>query len=142
MKIILFFIVFILGALLLINFSGEDQVVTGSELDTVLAFSEPIARNMFAGLAANDYAIFSRDFDSDMQESISANLFIGWRLNLDDKLGNYISHQVEQVTQSDEYYVVVYQVRFEKDEQAKVGIVFHAAEPHAINHLWIDSKQL
>jgi hypothetical protein len=142
MKIILFFIVFILGSLLLINFSGGDQVVTGSELDAVLAFSEPIAENMFAGYAANDYATFSRDFDPDMQETIPAGLFVGWKLNLDDKLGNYLSHQVEQVTQSDEYYVVVYQVRFEKDEQAKIGIVFHAAEPHTINHLWIESKQL
>ena len=142
MKIILFFIVFILGALLLINFTGGDQVVTGSERVAVLAFSEPIAENMFTGLAANDYETFSRDFDPDMQETIPAGLYTGWKLNLDDKLGNYISHQVEQVTQSDEYYVVVYQVKFEKDEQAKVGIVFHAAEPHAINHLWIDSKQL
>ena len=142
MKIILFFIVFILGALLLINFSGEDQVLTGSELEAVLAFSEPITENMIAGYAANDYAAFSRDFDPDMQETIPADFFVGWKLNLDDKLGNYISHQVEQVTQSDEYYVVVYQVKFEKDEQAQVGIVFHAVEPHAINHLWIDSKQL
>ena len=132
----------ILGALLLINFSGEDQAVTGSELDAVLAFSDPIAEDLFAGYAANDYRAFSHDFDADMQETISADFFVGWKLNLDDKLGNYLSHQVEQVSQSDEYYVVIYQVRFEKDEQAKVGIVFHAAEPHTINHLWIDSKQL
>ena len=78
MKIILFFIVFFLGALLLINFSGEDQAVTGSELDAVLAFSEPIAENMFAGYAANDYAAFSRDFDPDMQETIPADFFVGW----------------------------------------------------------------
>jgi hypothetical protein len=142
MKVILFFIVIILGALLMINFRVGDQTVTGSELDAVLAFSEPIAENMFAGYAANDYAAFSRDFDSDMEETIPAGFFVGWKLNLDDKLGSYLSHQVEQVTQSDEYYVVVYQVRFEKDEQAKVGIVFHAAEPHTINHLWIDSQQL
>lgn len=142
MKMILFFIVIILGALLLINFSGEDQAVTGSELEAVLAFSEPITENMFAGFAANNYAVFSRDFDPDMQETIPADFFVGWKLNLDDKLGNYLSHQVKQVTRSDEYYVVVYQVEFEKDEQAEVGIVFHAAEPHTINHLWIDSKQL
>ena len=142
MKIILFFIVFILGALLLINFIGGDQVLTGSQQDAVLAFSEPIADNLFAGYAANDYAVFSRDFDDDMAETIPAGFFTGWKLNLDDKLGNYLSHQVEQVSQSDEYYVVVYQVKFEKDEQAEVGIIFHAAEPHTINHLWINSKQL
>ena len=97
---------------------------------------------MFAHLAANDYEAFSRDFDSDLLENIPVDVFTGWKLNLDDKLGNYLSHQVEQVAQSDEYYVVVYQVKFEMDEQVKAGIVFHAAEPHNINHLWIDSNQL
>jgi hypothetical protein len=142
MKIIFFIIAVLIGILIFISTRTRDQVVTGSELDTVLAFSEPIAENLFVGYAADDYAVFSRDFDPDMQETISADLFAGWKLNLDNKLGNYLSHQFEQVTQSDEYYVVIYKVKFEKDEQVKVGIVFHAVEPHSINHVWIDSKQL
>lgn len=142
MKIIIFIIAVLLGVLIFISTRTGDQVLTGSELEAVLAYSDPIAENLFAGYAANDYTVFSRDFDPDMRETIPADFFVAWKLNLDDKLGNYRSHQVEQVTRSDEYYVVVYQVRFEKDEQARVGIVFHAVEPHAINHLWIDSKQL
>jgi len=142
MKIIFLVIAVLLGILIFISSRTGNQVLNGSELEAVLSYSEPIADNLFAGLAANDYTIFSRDFDADMQESIPADLFIGWKQNLDDKLGDYISHQVEQVTQSDEYYVVVYNVKFEKDEQVKVGIIFHAAEPHSINHLWIDSKKL
>ena len=142
MKIILFVIALFLSALVFFTARRGDKVLTDSEQAAVLAFSEPIADNLFAGLAANDYAVFSSDFDPDMQETITADIFIGWKLNLDDKLGQYISRQVDQVTQSGEFHLVVYQVEFEKDEQGLVGIVFHTAEPHAIGHLWIDSKQL
>jgi hypothetical protein len=139
MKVILILIVVFLGALFFIYTGGNNEALTDSEMQAVLAYSEPIADNLFDSLTANDYAGFSRDFDSYMLETTSANNFTEWKLNLDDKLGKYISRQVDQITESDEYHVVVYQVEFEKDPQAKVRIVFHTAAPHAINNFWIES---
>jgi hypothetical protein len=61
---------------------------------------------------------------------------------LDNKLGKYLSRQVDQVTQSDEFYVVVYQAKFEQEEPVMVGVAFHVAEPHSVSHLWFDSEKL
>ena len=90
-------------------------------------------------MTANDYAQFSRDFDSDMYEEIPATDFAAWKQVLDDELGNYLSRQVDQVTQSDEFYVVVYQAEFEREDQVTVTVAFHAAD-HSIAFLSFDSE--
>ena len=82
-------------------------------------------------MTANDYAAFSRDFDTDMYEEIPATDFAAWAQRLDSNYGNYLSHQVDQVTQSDEFYVVFYHAQFEQEEQVKVTVAFHASD-HSI----------
>ena len=119
-----------------------ERPLSGTEKAAVLAFSEAAADNLFAGLTANDYEAFSRDFDSDMYEELPATDFAAWKQELDNKIGDYLSRQVDQVTQSDEFYVVVYQAKFEQAEPVIVGVAFHAVEPHAISHLWFDSEKL
>lgn len=42
-----------------------ERAFHGEERAAVLAFSEPAMDNLLAGLTANDYAVFSRDFDSE-----------------------------------------------------------------------------
>ena len=118
---------------------GQDRPLSGAEKAAVLAYSEEIMDNLFAGLTANDYATFSRDFDSDMLRKIPAAGFATWKQDLDSKFGSYLSRQVDQVSQSDEFYVVVYQAKFELEEPVIVGVAFHAVEPHAISHMWFDS---
>ena len=56
-----------------------ERTLTGSEKAGVLVFSEPITDNLFAGLTANDYEVFSLDFDSDMDERIPAAVFAAWQ---------------------------------------------------------------
>jgi hypothetical protein len=107
--------------------SACERTLYGNEKADVLAFSETVTDNLFDGLTANDYAVFSRDFDSDMYEQVPATDFAVWKQELDHKLGNYLSRQVDQVTQSGEFFVVVYQAIFEKEEQVKVTVGFHAS---------------
>jgi len=106
----------------------------------VLAYSEPAMDNLFAGLAANDYAAFSRDFDSDMYEKIPASVFTTWKIEVDNELGNYQSRQVARVTRSDEFHVVYYQAKFEREEQVTVTVAFHASD-HSIAFLAFDTEK-
>jgi len=41
----------------------QEKKLSGTNQAAVLAFSEAATDNLFAGLTANDYAAFSRDFD-------------------------------------------------------------------------------
>jgi len=119
-----------------------EQNLSGADQDAVLAFSEPITDNLFAGLTANDYARFSRDFDAYMQKTLSATDFPGWKQDLDSKIGTYLSRTVDHVRQSDEFYVVTYQAKFEKEESVIVDVAFHAAEPHFIANIWFNLDKL
>ena len=117
-----------------------ERTLSGTEKAAVLAFSEAATDNLFAGLTANDYEAFSRDFDSDMYDELSVTDFAAWKQELDNKIGNYLSRNVDQVTQSDEFYVVVYQAKFDKAKQVTVTVVFHASD-HSIALLSFDSEK-
>ncbi len=103
----LFFITIILSALVLLT--ACERTLFGTERAYVLAYSETATDNLFAGANANDYIMFSRDFDSDMKEEIPATKFAAWKENIDQNFGKYLSRKVEKVTQADEFRVVYYQ---------------------------------
>lgn len=118
-----------------------ERIVSGNEKNAVLAFSEGTVDNLFAGWTANDYAVFSRDFDTDMQEEIPAANFAALKQDLDNKLGNYISRRIDQVTRADEFYVVTYQAKFEQEEPVKITVAFHASD-HSIAFVSFDSEKV
>jgi hypothetical protein len=138
-----FIVTLVLSALAWLTACGlQEKKLSGTDEAAVLAFSEAATDNLFAGLTANDYAAFSRDFDTDMQKTMPATNFASWKQDLDNKIGNYLSRKVDQVTQSQEFYVVVYQAKFEQEELVIVGVAFHVVEPHSISHMWFDSEKL
>ena len=118
-----------------------ERIVSGAERSTVLAFSEPTVDSLLAGWTANDYAVFSRNFDTDMQEEISATGFAALKQELDTELGNYISRRVDRVTRADEFYVVDYQAQFGHEEAIKMTVAFHASD-HSIAFWAFDSGKV
>ena len=118
-----------------------ERILSGTEKNTVLAFSETTVENLFAGWTASNYTMFSRDFDTDMQEEIPATNFVALKQDLDNKLGNYISRRVNQVTQADEFYVVTYQAKFEQEEAVKITVAFHISD-QSIAFLAFDSEKV
>jgi hypothetical protein len=107
----------------------------------VLSFSEATVNNLLAGWTANNYSVFSRDFDTDMQEEIPAVNFTALKQDLDNILGNYISRRVDQVTQADEFYVVTYQAQFEQEDAVKITVAFHRSD-QSIAYLAFDSEKV
>jgi hypothetical protein len=118
-----------------------ERILYGTIKDTVLAFSEPTTDNLFTGLTANDYVAFSRDFDSNMEEEIPVSTFAALKQDVDNKIGNYLSRRIDQVTQSDEFYVVDYQARFEQDDAVKITVAFHASD-HSIAFFAFNSEKV
>jgi len=138
-----FFYIVILVLTALVGFTGcgQDKILSGTDRAAAVAFSEAIIDNLFVGLTANDYALFSSDFDTDMQKNIPATDFAAWKQGLENKFGNYLSRKVDQVTQSDEFYMVVYQAKFEQDEQVMVTVAFHASD-QSFAFLAFDSEKV
>jgi hypothetical protein len=120
------------------SLAGCDRTLSGTERSAVLAFSEPVVDNVFAGWAAGDYAAFARSFDTALRSEVPAEDFASLRQDVDGKLGSYISRRIDRVGRSDEYYVVDYQATFGRAAPVKVTVAFHASD-HAIAAIALDS---
>lgn len=125
-----------------VAFVSQSKALTGSEKDAVLAYSEAKTDNLLKGLNGNDYVVFSRDLDDKMKNAITETGLLNMRTKVNDKIGNYVSRQVDSVTQSGDVVTVIYAARFQNDDQVTVRVSFETAEPHRINGLWFDSPKL
>jgi Protein of unknown function (DUF3887) len=115
--------------------SGETEL-SGEEKEAVLAFSEARTDNLLAGMNASDYDTFSKDFDQDMLNAMTESEFAKLKQDRDAKLGRYVSRQVNRVVQSGDFYAVIYDAVFEKDDAVSVRVVFRVADPHEVSGLW------
>ena len=123
---VLFMIVFLFS--LLAGCGPQATTLTGTEKDAVLAFSEAKTDDLLAGISTNDYALFSKDFDEDMLKAITQSQFDALKKDRDDKLGPYVSRQVNTVLRQGDFYVVLYDAKFEKDAAVTMRVVFRAAD--------------
>ena len=135
--VVLFLIVFLFS--LLAGCGPQATTLTGTEKDAVLAFSEAKTDDLLAGISTNDYALFSKDFDEDMLKAMTQSQFDALKKDRDDKLGPYVSRQVNSVLQrQDGFYVVIYDAKFEKDAAVTMRVVFRVADPHQVSGLWFN----
>jgi hypothetical protein len=123
---------------LLAGCGSKTTTLTGAEREAVLAYSEAQTDNLMAGMNANDYAMFSKDFDPDMLNAMPQSQFDALKKDRDTKLGLYVSRQVNSVVQDGDFYAVIYDVKFEKDAAVVMRVVFRVAEPHQISGLWFN----
>jgi hypothetical protein len=120
----------------------NSSAVTGSARIAILTYSEPTTDNLMQGLNGGDYAVFSRDLGDSMKNALGEPGLINIRKQVNDKIGDYISRQVNTISQSGDNVTVIYDTRFERDGQVTMRVSFQAAEPHRISGLWFDSDKL
>jgi hypothetical protein len=137
-KTILIVLFAVLLSLLLFGCGSSETELTGTDMDTVLAFSEAKTDTLLSGMNNNDYAVFSQDFDADMLEAMSQAQFDTLKKDRDSKLGLYISRDVSSVKLVGDFYAVSYTAKFEKDDNVLVRVMFCVTEPHQVSGLWFD----
>ncbi|MEW5829557.1 MAG: DUF3887 domain-containing protein [Chloroflexota bacterium] len=132
-----FLLASLLTALALLAGCGSvAQTVSDEVKESVLAFGEPKTDNLLAGLKENDYAKFSADFDADMLAALTEARFADLKADRDIALGGYVSREVVNVTLDGDFYTVFYLVRFEKQADVILRVVFRVEEPHQVSGLW------
>ena len=139
-KILVLLLAILLTSLLSACGGTRDTTLTGVDKDAILAFSEVKTDNLMAGMNANDYSSFSKDFDQAMLKAMSQEAFGKFKNDYDGKLGGYVSRKVNMVTQSQsgKYVAVIYDAIFEKDNAVTMRVVFQADGPHQISGLWFN----
>ena len=122
----------------LVGCGSQGTTLSGADKDAVIAFSEAKTDNLLAGMNANDYAAFSKDFDQDMLKAMPQSQFDTLKKDRDAKLGLYVSREANSVVQTGDFYAVIYDAKFEKDDAVTVRVVFRVADPHEISGLWFN----
>jgi hypothetical protein len=110
----------------------------GATKEAVLAYTDTKTDGVLAGMSAHDYSIFSKDFDEDMLKAIPQAEFDSFLQDRNDKVGAYISRKLNRVLQQGDFFAVIYDAKFEKEEIVIMRVVFRIAEPHKISGLWFD----
>lgn len=121
----------------------QPVVLTGTDRDAVLAYSEPMTDNLLQGMNEGDYARFARDFDEQMAKAMPASSFDGFMTSIGDKIGLYQSRTVSSVEVVDNFTHVVYEAQFANDNPVTIRVVFNKdTADHLISGLWFDSAKL
>ena len=107
-----------------------------------LAYSEAMTENLLAGMNAGDYAAFSRDFNADMKTAMPEAALASMKTSITDKIGAYVSREVDRVEKVGEYYRVVYKAKFEQDDAVQMLVTFTGSEPHQVAGLFFTSDKL
>jgi hypothetical protein len=130
------------SALVLAACSPATVSVTGGERDTVLAFAEPKTDAQLAALSNGDYTSFIKDYDEAMIKATTEQTFAQLRKTLSDKIGAYQSREVASVLKQGDFYIVVYNAKFEREDSVTMRVVFEIGGDHRIGGLWFDSPKL
>lgn len=87
---------------------------------SVAAEAEPIAGNILAGLAAGDYAAYSRDFDDNLRGVMTAGKFVALKEQFAGKIGVYEAgkHQVNKIETYPDCYKIYSFVKFSSVQAA------------------------
>jgi hypothetical protein len=87
---------------------------------SVAAEAEPISGTILAGLAAGDYAAYSRDFDESLRSVMTAGKFAALKEQFEKTVGVYEAgkHQVHKIETYPDCYKIYYFVKFSSVQAA------------------------
>lgn len=134
---------FVLFALLLVGLitvlsacTPKEEVIyiEGTEREMVAAQAEPFLQNILTGIADNDYALFTNDFDEAMLKAMTEAQFDNIVKTM-GKLEKPLSYELSNVVDKGEYYGVNYKVTYDK-AVVNVLIVLPKQEPRLVTGLW------
>ncbi len=110
------------------------KTLQGSQRDAVLAYAEPAADNLFRGLNALNYTTFSRDFDDAMLKGLPEEAFKGsFQASVTAKIGKYVSRQVSSVSEISGNTLIVYNAKFEQEDNVTIRFSLETAAPHKVS---------
>ncbi len=131
------FLITVLASLLLAGCSGEAGTkLEGKEADKVMEYVDPITENMLAGLVANDYATFAKDFNDEMRTSIDQAKFEALARQLNDQIGAYQSRSIDSVTDYGKMVTAQYKSVFTKTDKVNIVVTVTKEEPHQVTGLY------
>ncbi len=119
------------------------QEITGQEKTGILQYAEPISDNLLIGYNEGNYTMLSRDFDEQMKNSLTEDVFLQNRELVTSKIGTYISRETPTVLKQGPFIIVIYSAEFEGENGVQVRVVFlEYGDKNLVSGLWFNSPKL
>lgn len=120
----------------------EPTVLEGADREAVVDALRPTADSLLSGLTANDYELFSKDFNEDVRKGMDRSAFEALTSLLAEKLGQFQSSEITTVLQESQYSTLVYSLTYDDGGTVMMRVVFLRTEPPQIAGIWFDSPVL
>ena len=92
------------------------------------SYASAMTDNVLAGIAEDNYAKFSQDFDQAMKDGIPETAFEGLRSQLQGSVGDYVSKQYNDIVVQGEITTVVYIAKYTKADRVAIIISFRTVD--------------
>lgn len=112
----------------------EVTYIEGDEKTEVTAAAQPLAEHILAGLAANDYVLFSQDFDADMKAALTTAQFETLVKSFSG-LGQPQSIELLNIEDRSDFYGVNFKVTY-AEKVVVMLVVLAKSDPSLVSGLW------
>ena len=108
-----------------------EQTIAGVPSATVIGKELQIVTEMFDGFAKLDHAKFSKDFDANLKNVFTPEVFKSAHKDTTDKLGQFQGMELLlwQAGETAFMDTVIYRGRFAKDQQMAITVVLNSKNP-------------
>ncbi|HMN14987.1 MAG TPA: DUF3887 domain-containing protein [Bellilinea sp.] len=120
----------------------KPQVTDPAKEAEILKYAQPKAEALIAALFGGTYADFSKDLSPEMKSAMDEAAYTDLQTQLNEKVGEYKSAELETVLEQDAYAVLVYALNFSSGSKVAMRVVVNNTEPHQVSGLWFDSPEL
>ncbi len=104
--------------------------------------AEEIAARLVTAIDAGDLTAFHADMNAQMTAAFDQKAFDDLRALFQTRLGDYKSMKMTSISLSDQYYVALFEMEYEKSPKVVMRLVLETSQPYLLSGLWFDSAEL
>ncbi|MFP4364600.1 MAG: DUF3887 domain-containing protein [Spirochaetia bacterium] len=117
--------------------------VSPEDREQIINYMDPITNTVLEGFTENDYNKYTKFFDEQMKNAMPESVFKQTRDLIISKIGNHESHELWDILREDQYIIMLYSGKFEKEDDVTIKIVFQEyLNSPLVSGLWFDSPKL
>ncbi len=103
----------------------------------------PIMETIQQGMNEDNYEKYSTDFDERMKNAITEKVFKQTQTLMNDKVGKFEAFTFDKVMKKDQFYVIMYKGKFEKEDNVKISLsIQKIKDKYFVSGLWFNSPKL
>ncbi len=115
---------------------------SGGVDDAISQRAEEIAGRLVASIDAGDLTAFHADMTAEMSAAFDQKAFDNLAALFQTRLGAYKSMKMTSISLSEQYYVALFEMEYEKAPTVAMRLVLESSEPYKLTGLWFDAPEL